>query len=144
MVMMKVLGSLVCALLLAVVASHAHATSSGSSGYADIGAKQQFLLAKADFLADKQIFLNQKLQFLGTKAEYKAGNISKQELLAAKIDWIGSKIAFTNAKIDWLGVKQQYRGGSSNGAVPIPATFLLFGWGFAGLVAWRWKTERNS
>lgn len=141
--MMKLLGSLACAVLLTVVANYAHATPSGSSGYADVGAKQQFLLAKADFLANKQIFLNQKLQFLGTKAEYKAGNISKQEFLAAKTNFAGSQLAFTNAKIDWLGVKQQYRGGS-NGAVPIPATFLLFGGGFAGLVAWRWKTERNS
>jgi hypothetical protein len=130
-------------MLVGVAASNVHATPSTASGYSDYGAQQQFQLAKAEFLANKLLFLNEKQQFQNAKGDYRAGGISKSEFLAAKIDFVGAKTAFATAKAEWLGIKQEYRGGS-NGAVPIPATFLLFGGGFAGLVAWRWKAERNG
>jgi hypothetical protein len=127
-------------ILLGVAASNAEATP---SSFPDYGAKQEFQLAKADFLANKLLFLKEKHEFFETKADYKAGNISKSEFLAAKINFVGSQIDFSNAKNDWLSVKQEYRGGGTT-AVPLPATFLLFGGGFAGFVAWRWKADRNS
>jgi hypothetical protein len=137
----KLIGVLMSGvMLIGVAASTVEATPSRSPEY---GAKQEFQLAKADFLANKLLFLNEKHEFLETKAEYKAGNISKSEFVEAKINFVGSQIDFSNAKSDWLGVKQEYRGGGTT-AVPIPATFLLFGGGFAGFVAWRWKADRNS
>ena len=43
---------------------------------------------------------------------------------------------------DWLSdllawVKQYRNGGGNGGSVPVPATLLAFGLGFAGLAAWR-------
>jgi hypothetical protein len=130
-------------MLVGVVASNVYATPSTASGYSDYGAKQQFQLAKAEFLANKLLFLNEKQQFQEAKADRRAGGISKSEFLAAKIDFVGAKKTFATAKAEWLGVKQEYRGGGTS-AVPIPATFLLFGGGFAGLVTWRWKAERKG
>ncbi len=42
-------------------------------------------------------------------------------------DWLSELLA-------WL---RQYRGGTNGGSVPVPGTFLAFGLGFAGLIAWR-------
>jgi hypothetical protein len=42
----------------------------------------------------------------------------------------------------WNGVAQASRSGSR--AVPIPGALMLFGGGFAGFVAWRWRKNRHS
>jgi hypothetical protein len=68
------------------------------------------------------------------KAAKEKVKLAKQDVKAARQEVKAAKQEFKAAKLEL----KQIRTGGGN-AVPIPGTLLLFGAGFAGLVAWRKK-----
>ncbi|MGH7231354.1 MAG: PEP-CTERM sorting domain-containing protein [Nitrospiraceae bacterium] len=103
--------------------------------------KQTFQAAKQEFQAAKQEFQGEKQEFKVAKDQLKG--VDKPAFQAAKQDFQTAKQEFKAAKQEFLTIKQEYRE-YKNGTVPIPGTFLLFGAGFAGFVAWRLRDSRRS